>query len=288
MEFESITKKLYHHRNSNSIKNDFGKTLILGGSRRYPLSVVISASFATLSGTGFVSLGVPSSIYPLVVSKAYPTWIYEPGMKESDSLSYSEGELEKISNSYSSILFGNGIADTKENERVLAYLLSGYKGNLIVDATGLTLLKRIGAASFSGNVILTPHLGEAGRLFDMNIHSRNPEDYLSMAESYAESHSCYVLLKSADSILVTKDGEYHNGFLPTPSLAKAGSGDGLAGYLAGLLSYGTKDFSVTDLILFADLMIHKASYLSALKETDGLSDILSCIPMIKKIIQEGK
>lgn len=288
MEFETVIQRLYHHRNGDAIKNDFGKTLILGGSLKYPSSVLIAASFASLSGTGFVSLGVPHSIYPIVVSKAYPTWIFEPCHRESDSLSYSDDERRSIARTYTSILFGNGIADSSENRNVLEFLLSQYDGNLVIDATGLSLLREINPSRFSCNVVLTPHLGEAGRLFGLTSHSRNPKDYVASARNYIQHHPCHILLKSSRSVLVGEKGEYENDFLPTPSLAKAGSGDGLAGYLAGLLSYAGKDFDTDDLILFADLMIHRAAYLSALEESDGLADIMSCIGKIRKIIKDGK
>ena len=74
----------------------------------------------------------------------------------------------------------------------------------------------------------------------------------------------------------------------TPSLSKAGSGDGLAGYIAGLLSYATKWYKKEDIILFADKMIHEAAYLSQEEESEGIANILSARNKIVQVIKTDK
>ncbi len=288
MGFEENLACLYCHRESSSIKNDFGKVLILGGSKQYPNAPLISSFFASKSGVGYVSLGIPSSIYGIVATKSILTNIFEPTNQDGDFLSYEEEHLKRICMDYSAILFGNGICDCVENEKVLSFLLSHYSKNLILDATGIKIFARLDEKKDKKmpNIFLTPHLGEARLLLQAEIHSRNPEDYLPYARNYALCHSCNLLLKSNHSLFVNQKGEVFpsDSYSSTPSLAKAGSGDGLAGYLAGILAYGEKRLKTEDCVLLADRVIHEAALLSSKEKTEGSGDILSAYEKIDEVI----
>lgn len=281
-------KKVFFDRKIDSIKNDFGKALILGGSRRYPNSVLISSMFASLSGNGYVALGVPNSIYSIIASRVNPMQIFEPSKEENDSLCFSMEDKERIIKTYSSILFGNGILESEENRDLLCYLLKNYKGNLIIDATGISLLKDM-SFSFGGKLLLTPHLGEAKKLFDISISSRNPMDYIPSALEYQRKNLCNILLKSNVSYLIDESKEIKIGAsIPSQSLAKAGSGDGLAGFLCGMLSYADKIIGYDETILLCDELIHQAAHLSQKENSIGLANILSAKEKIKEIILSCK
>ncbi len=287
MGFKENLACLYCDRENNSIKNDFGKVLILGGSIHYPNAPLISSYFASKSGVGYVSLGVPSSIYDIVASKSILTNIFEPTDMDGDFLFYDEEHLKRICMDYSAILFGNGILDSLENEKVLSFLLSNYTKSLILDATGIKIFARIASQEKrKPNLFLTPHLGEARELLQVPLHSRDPEDYLPYAKKYAFSHSCNLLLKSNRSLFVDQKGEVFpcDSYPSTPSLAKAGSGDGLAGYLAGILAYGEKKLKTEDCVRLADRVIHEAALLSSKEKTAGSGDILSAYEKIDEVI----
>ncbi|MFA6874528.1 MAG: hypothetical protein WCR16_02800, partial [Bacilli bacterium] len=97
------------------------------------------------------------------------------------------------------------------------------------------------------------------------------------------------LLKSSKSYLVAKDGSTYAGdSIPTPSLAKAGSGDGLAGYLVGLLAYGRKEASLEEIILYADSMIHKAARAAENELGPGLASILSVPQYLPSVVLQEK
>lgn len=289
MNFRDDIRKIYLERDPKAIKNDFGKALLLGGSTSYPNGIVISSQFASLSGNGYTALGVPCTIYPIVASRSPLTQIFQPSMSSLDSLVYDDETLESMMKNYSSILFGPGIKESKENLSLLSKLLSRYEGNLVIDATGLVLLSQVDILKYRPRVLLTPHLGEARRLFHSDIHSREALDYVEDAKRFIEKHSCHILLKSSSSVLVSNDKSvYQDENILTPALAKAGSGDGLAGYLAGLLSYADKLISYEEVILFANHMIHKAASLAQDLLSPGIASILDCKDQIINIINENK
>ena len=102
--FDSMIRDIYQNRKPDGIKSDFGKVLIIGGSKPYPLSVCIADKFASLSGVGYVSLAVDKSIYQIVASRVSLTSIFEISTRD-EGIDLSNDTLRK----YDSILFGNGI-----------------------------------------------------------------------------------------------------------------------------------------------------------------------------------
>lgn len=290
--FRSLTRLFYFDRDPESIKNDYGKALLIGSSSSYPLSILIASLLAEKTGAGYIALSSPSSVSKVIQNRMPLTEIYVPMEGEGDDFS-SLGLAEKVS-PFSSVLFGNGVKESGNNKLFLEQLLKTAKGTLVLDAGALALLSSspeiLKERNPSLSVVLTPHLGEAKKLLKSGVSSRNGEDYLEEALSFAETYGVDVLLKSSKSYLVAKDGSTYAGdSIPTPSLAKAGSGDGLAGYLVGLLAYGRKEASLEEIILYADSMIHKAARAAENELGPGLASILSvpqCLPSV--VLQEKK
>lgn len=286
--FLHILSTLYIDRKKDGIKSDFGRTLLLGGSRQYPGAILIAASLAEVSGCGYIALSVPESIRNIVHARMPLTFVTPDFKGQEDGFSLHQ-DPEKLL-PYSSILFGNGIADRKENESFLEELLTFSHGFLVLDATALTLLARNPEVLKKKNaelkVLLTPHLGEASRLFKIDSRGKEPECYLEEAKAFSERYDVAILLKSSRSLLVHEGKVFLGDQIPTPSLGKAGSGDGLAGYLAGILSYATKDFSFEEAVLFSDSMVHKAARREQEKLSAGIASILDVPQGIREIVME--
>jgi NAD(P)H-hydrate epimerase len=294
--FAKIIRDLYWERDPKSLKSDYGKALLIGGSLAYPGSIVIAAQFAALAGDGYNALALPHSIYPIAAARAPLSAIYENFKVAGDSYLIDENleELSRCLRSYSSVLFGNGIYDSKANYDLLSYLIASYGGLLVIDATGLALLAEYGVEVLKkkkteSTIILTPHLGEAARLLKVDQKTKDPEAYEELGSAFAKEYGVYLLLKSYRSLLIDPSGTtFASEYAPTPSLGKAGSGDGLAGYLTGLLAYGTKKESVTDLILFADALVHEGAALAEDEKSPGVASILSVKEEIEGLIERAK
>jgi ADP-dependent NAD(P)H-hydrate dehydratase / NAD(P)H-hydrate epimerase len=110
---------------------------------------------------------------------------------------------------------------------------------IVFDADALTVLSPI-THGFDARDVLTPHLGEFRRAFP-GIHSSSPNriDAARAAAAYAR---CVVLLKGPDTVIAAPDGRAIVNTTGTPFLATAGSGDVLAGLIAGLIGQGMESF----------------------------------------------
>lgn len=227
-----------------SHKGQNGRIDIIGGSKAYPHSIVLASLGAKCSGVGYIALNPLGDTYDEVVARAPLTCIYEEKIEKADV-----------------ILFGNGVEDNQENRLRLATLMAvlGPEQVLIIDATGLTLFASLDPIPHKGYILLTPHLGEARRLFG-TAGGDQIGDYIAHAKNYAKKNDVSILLKSHESILVTKDEKFiHSFYRPTAALAKAGSGDVLAGFLAGLLArYRNSDLKPEEIICFGDWAFHYA------------------------------
>ncbi len=163
--------------------------------------------------------------------------------------------------------------------------------NIILDASALSMIAQEPGILFQKHpdthVLLTPHLGEAKRILHTDISSRNPEDYLSEAILFALKYHVSLLLKSTSSLLIDEEGNSYSGNQEkTPSLGKAGTGDGFAGLLSGLLAYADSLYSRNDIILFSDHLLHQGALLQEKKHSAGTCDILTCFDEIKEILEE--
>lgn len=272
--------RYFLHRASDSIKGDFGRTLILGGSSAYPNAPLIALCLASSSGVGYVAASFPQEVKEIDLPRMPLTAIYEDCFEKKET---SPSRL----NRYDSILFGNGVAKSEENKAFLLGLLTNYQGNLVIDATGIDLFGEILQEGYSpekakAQILLTPHIGEFNRLVGASSSSRDPsrED----AALFAKKWGVYLLLKSNSSALYGPKGEKILSSYPsTPALAKAGSGDGLAGFLSGLLAYGGKSDSFLSVVEFGDEYFHRAARLMERELTQGFSSVIDLPPYLRKL-----
>ena len=141
---------------------------------------------------------------------------------------------------------GGGVGELMR-EQVAAGLACG--AAVVLDADALTSfagsVDRLGVAigAVAGRpVVLTPHSGEFSRLFkDISSNSKS-NSKLELTRAAARSVNAVVLLKGADTVVAAPDGRASITAHAPPTLATAGSGDVLAGMIAGLLAQGMPAF----------------------------------------------
>ena len=142
---------------------------------------------------------------------------------------------------YSSLLVGCGLGQADETRAMVErLLLSGSDlPATVVDADGLNTLARITDwhHRWPANAVLTPHPGEMARLVaGSNLHG--DADRLEMAVAGAREWNKTVVLKGAYTVVAHSDGAAEVAPFSNPGLATAGTGDVLAGAIAGLMSQG--------------------------------------------------
>ncbi|MBZ0303022.1 MAG: NAD(P)H-hydrate dehydratase, partial [Anaerolineae bacterium] len=145
---------------------------------------------------------------------------------------------------YDALLIGPGWGRAEANRTLLHNLLGKEQHPpLIVDADGLNLLSEMPDwwTQLPPNTILTPHPGEMSRLSDLSTQEIQANRQ-AVALEKAAAWNVIVLLKGAHTLIVSPEGRSVTLPFKTDALAKAGTGDVLAGVIVGLLAQGVAPF----------------------------------------------
>ncbi len=229
-------------RSASAHKGTFGKTMVVAGSSNYIGAAHLATAAAARAGAGLVTLAIPRSLVTDVAASApEPTYLplpeSAPGVIEAGS---SDLVLDGL-NGYSSLLIGCGLGQAPETaDLVQRLLLSGAElPPTIIDADGLNLLPKVAGQEWwkglSRPTILTPHSGEMARLTGLSIAEIEGERLAVAAES-AVKWNAVVVLKGAFTVVATPDGRATIAPFANPAMASAGTGDVLAGTIAGFLA----------------------------------------------------
>jgi NAD(P)H-hydrate epimerase len=226
-----FVRGLIPKRSPYSHKGDYGRVLIIGGSVGYSGAPCLSALAAVRSGAGLVWLGVPQSIYTIAAVKMWEAMPFPLEDSEGHISKSALPEILRRLEGMSSCLIGIGMGRYRDAEAIVEAVLSKAQCPVVLDADGINavsgnidILKRAACP-----VILTPHEGEFRR-FGRDIINRE-----EAAVSFAKESGCTTVLKGHDTVTAFPDGSFYVNGTGNPGMAKGGSGDVLAGMLAGLL-----------------------------------------------------
>lgn len=221
-------------RNPMAHKGNFGKILLLCGSRGYTGAAALAAMGALRSGAGLVYLGVPESIYAIEAVKLNEPVVFplpeEKGMLSVEALDRITEMLPQMD----AVLMGCGMGCSKDTFAVVETVLKSYSGPVVLDADGINVLSgHINVLrGRTGTTVVTPHVVEFQRLGGVLTENR-----LESAKSFAKQSNVIVLLKGHDTVITDGNRTYIN---PTgnPGMAVGGSGDVLAGMITALIGQG--------------------------------------------------
>lgn len=229
-----LVLSLLPDRNPWGHKGNFGKLLLLCGSRGYTGAAFFAAMGALLSGAGLVFLGVPESIYGIEAVKLNEPVIFPlpdaGGRLSADAVPEILTRLPQMD----AVLVGPGLGQSEGTLAVVRAVLEKAECPVVVDADGINVLSahRDLLRGRKLPTILTPHDGEFARLGGVM-----GEDRMAAAAALAEELGCVVLLKGHETCITDGTDGYLN---PTgnPGMAVGGSGDVLAGVITALLGAG--------------------------------------------------
>lgn len=229
----SLVKSLLPVRPRWAHKGDFGKVLLLCGSKGLAGAAMLAARAALRTGSGLVYLGVPEAIYGAVAGSCASAVVFPLPCDEDGRFSFeAAGEIEKKLFNMDAVLFGPGVGRSEVLERLLKWLVLNCRAPLLLDADGINLLA-VHMDILRGSkcpVILTPHDGEFQRL------GGNPraKDRTLEARAFAEKTKTILLLKGHRTIITDGLNVYRN-TTGNPGMATGGSGDVLSGVIVSLL-----------------------------------------------------
>lgn len=221
-------------RDNNSHKGDFGRVLLLCGSRGFTGAAALAAQGSLRSGAGLVFLGVPESIYAIEAVKLTEAIVFPLPEKSGKLSAEAIPEILERLPQMDAVVIGCGLGQSEGTFQVVKSVLENAACPVVLDADGINIAaahKDI-LRGRTGPTILTPHGGEFARLGGV-VGS----DRAAAAEKMAKELGCIMLLKGHGSVITDGNTTYIN---PTgnPGMAVGGSGDVLSGIIGALLGQG--------------------------------------------------
>ncbi len=294
-------------------KGTFGTAMIVAGSINYTGAVLLAAEAAYRSGAGLVRAAIPGMIHTSIAGQIPEvTWLllpHESGVIAESAVDVIQKHLEKVT----AMLVGPGLETeettrhfikrlfSKQGKKTSAGIIGFIPGDpednkpkaapslppLVIDADGLRILADIPDwwKMLPAGCILTPHPGEMAALTGLSVKEVQ-ERRLDLALLFAKEWNQIVILKGALTVIATPDGHAYISNCANPSLARAGSGDLLAGLITGFLAQGVKPVAAAQL----GVWIHSSAGDLASEDVDAAailpSDLVAHIPASIGILRD--
>jgi NAD(P)H-hydrate epimerase len=290
----------------DSHKGTFGTLMVASGSVHYTGAVLLAGRAAYRAGVGLVQMAVPGALHSALAGQ-FPeaTWLLLPNDKGFIAEHASETLFKNLERA-TALLLGPGMGTEETTGKFLQALLTGKPAGaksspamgfvrseaqkespqplplpaLVLDADALRLLAK--QEAWSGQLppesILTPHPGEMSALTGLSVEEIQA-DRLGVARKYAAEWGQVVVLKGAFTVIAAPDGRAALVPVASPALARAGTGDVLAGLIGGFRAQGMSAFDAA----CAGAWIHAQAGLYAAEQVGAeasvlAGDVLQAIP----------
>ena len=224
-------------RKNNSHKGDYGKLLVVAGSKGLSGAAYLCSRSAMLSGCGLVTLAIPECINDVLEAKT--TEVMTLPLPDVDGHIAKEAfeVIKPMLNKVDAVLIGPGLGVGDDSVAVVTKLIAESEVPLIIDADAINCLK--GKTQLLRNkkcdVILTPHTVEFSRLSGLSADEIE-KNRLAVSKDFAMEYGVTVILKGNHTIVTGTDGMQYINMTGNPALATGGSGDVLAGIVSSYVA----------------------------------------------------
>lgn len=279
-------------------KGTFGTAMVIAGSINYTGAAHLAGHAAYRIGAGLVQMAIPGPIYASLAGQ-FPeaTWLllpHEMGVIQANAAKLVLQNLAKIT----AILVGPGWGQEETTREFLEKLLSGKlqserKRNgigfvmmdadqefptisllppMVIDADGLKLLSKLNnwEQLLPKDAVLTPHPGEMSVLTGLPI-AEIQSNRLEIALKFAKEWGHVLVLKGALTVIAAADGRLCINPIANPALARAGTGDVLAGIITGMLAQGIPPYEAA----VAGVWIHAQAGIEASEKVGHPAAVLA-------------
>lgn len=260
------------HRFSH--KGDFGKVLLLGGSKGKMGSITLTTLAALRTGSGLVSACVPECGVSILQSSI-------PEAMVQINNGANQLELPVQIEDFDSLGIGPGLGKSPQCVELVTFIVQNFTKGTVLDADAINILAgNKSLLHYLQHCVLTPHLKEFERLVGP---SEDQLDRLRKAREFCIEYQCVLVLKGANSVVTLPDGRQVFNSSGNQYMATGGSGDALTGIIASFLGQG---YSLENAAICGVYHHGLAGELASKDRLRGTiaSDIISMIPETFKVL----
>ena len=213
-----------------------GSVLVVGGSSHYPGAPVLAALAAQRAGAGYVRLAMPQAAAAIAQTHVLSIPVSSCSQEEGAFAPGAAEDVLRAGAKSTVFVVGPGLTTSPHAVGFVERLFSQLDALLVADADVLNIVAERPWLweRLAGRVnILTPHEGEAARLLGHAV-----DDRLAAAHELAQRFGAVAVLKGPRTLVASPDGQCSVCVEGGPELAKAGTGDVLAGMVGALAAQG--------------------------------------------------
>ena len=295
-------RRLLPYREEGGFKGRFGKVGVVGGSEKYVGAPVLAGLAATRAGAGIVQMHVPPTIAGEVATLAPELTHFDlralaretrRAARSWQTVDPNRTRMDPVFTVPDVMVVGPGMGDDRYSETLWNFFLHDgrrWSSEAVLDADALNRLAKVPEWSKQLQVptIVTPHPGEMARL-QMTTNREVQARRVKLADDSAKEWNVTVVLKGAYTVVASPDEPPVICPLAFPALATAGTGDALAGIIAGFLAQGlsTRDAAR------AGVYVHGLAAVLAAQDNGNMasgllaSDLIEKIPAAMDLIRRG-
>jgi len=275
-------------RAADANKGNFGHVLVVGGTFGWAGGKAGAPSMASLgalrAGAGLVTAAVPATAMAVVAAVApelmiWPLATTPAGQVSAENL--APERLASLTAGMTVLAVGPGLGQAEETAKFVEGLLSSTRLPTVIDADALNILAArpglLAELAVGRTLVLTPHPGEMARLAAIST-AEVQANRLQVAREFAQRLGVILVLKGARTLIAHPDGQVAVNTSGNPGMAKGGSGDLLAGMIAGLLAqFPDRPAQAVEAAVYlhglaADLAVQRSDE-HTLLATDSLADL---------------
>jgi NAD(P)H-hydrate epimerase len=232
----SAMRDLVPPRTPDSHKGDYGRVLIVAGSRGKTGAAHLAAVGALRSGAGLVTVATAASCLNVLAAMG-PEYMTESLAESSEGLQ-PNGAERVVEMARDVLAIGPGLGQAPATREFVRQVVDRASMPLVIDADGLNAFAgdpdRL-AGREGRDVIITPHPGEMARLVGMSTDEVQ-SSRLEIARNFAIAHHVFVVLKGHRTLIATPDEKVFINPTGNPGMATGGTGDVLTGMIAAWLA----------------------------------------------------
>ncbi|WP_462331914.1 NAD(P)H-hydrate dehydratase [Schwartzia sp. (in: firmicutes)] len=279
---DNLAKAIIPARPLDAYKGSCGRVLVVAGSRGMTGAAAMASEAVLRAGGGISILATANSLTAVLAMKLTEVMVralpeLRPGVLGDDALE----PLKKLAADSDAVLIGPGLGRDPQTSHMIREFVKTAGKPTIIDADGLFAWQGYTQElkGIANPVILTPHLGEMAGLLGIKV-SELRQNLLQICRKAASDWGTVLVVKSECTIVVYPDGRIYFTSKGNAGMATAGSGDVLAGTIAGLM----EEASSENAPLLGVYLHGAAGDMAAEENGDGLlaGDILRNIPKARK------
>lgn len=296
---DQLVADLLPARPGDAHKGDFGTALIAAGSVNYTGAALLAGKAAYRVGAGLVQLAVPGALHAALAGH-FPEAIW--AILPSETGVIASGAADVLAKNFeraTALLVGPGLGTEESTAKFIENLITGKTAAkkagahmgfiqaeagakaekaaaglppLVLDADGLRLLAKLDnwPQLLPAESVLTPHPGEMAALTGLP-REEIQADRLGVALKFSAAWGQVLVLKGAFTVIAAPDGRATLIPVATPALARAGTGDVLAGMIVGLRAQGLSAYDAA----VAAAWLHAQAGLLAARRAGNEASVLA-------------